>query len=64
MLGGNYTLSRAYGNVEGETVNGGPSGASLHHYPEYRRPEWHDPQGDLTIHQRHRARGWATYRCR
>jgi len=60
-VGGNYTLSRAYGNVEAETVNGGPSGASLYHYPEYRRPEWNYPQGDLSIDQRHRARGWATY---
>jgi hypothetical protein len=58
--GGNYTLSRAYGNVEGETLNG-PSGASLNHYPEYRRAEWNYPDGDLSIDQRHRARGWATY---
>ena len=60
-LGGNYTLSRAYGNVEAETVNGGPSGASINHYPEYRRAEWNYPDGDLSIDQRHRARGWATY---
>ena len=59
-LGGNYTLSRAYGNVEAETVNG-PSGASINHYPEYRRAEWNYPDGDLSIDQRHRARGWATY---
>ena len=59
-LGGNYTLSRAYGNVEAETVNG-PSGASLNHYPEYRRAAWNYPDGDLSIDQRHRARGWATY---
>jgi hypothetical protein len=60
-LGGNYTLSRAYGNVEAETVHGGPSGASINHYPEYRRAEWNHPEGDLSIDQRHRARGWATY---
>jgi hypothetical protein len=60
MLGGNYTLSRAYGNVEGETLNG-PSGASINHYPEYRRAEWNYPDGDLSIDQRHRARGWATF---
>jgi Carboxypeptidase regulatory-like domain/TonB dependent receptor len=59
-LGGNYTLSRAYGNVEAETANG-PSGASINHYPEYRRAEWNYPDGDLSIDQRHRARGWATY---
>jgi len=61
MLGGNYTLSRAYGNVDAETVNSGPSGASINHYPEYRRAEWNHPDGDLSIDQRHRARGWATY---
>jgi hypothetical protein len=60
-IGGNYTLSRAYGNVEAETLNGGPSGASINHYPEYRRAEWNYPDGDLSIDQRHRARGWATY---
>ena len=49
-----------YGNVEAETANG-PSGASLNHYPEYRRAEWNYPDGDLSIDQRHRARGWATY---
>ncbi|MEO5741975.1 MAG: TonB-dependent receptor [Vicinamibacterales bacterium] len=59
-LGGNYTLSRAHGNVEAETL-GGPSGASLNSYPEYRRAEWNYPDGDLSIDQRHRARGWATY---
>jgi hypothetical protein len=59
-LGGNYTLSRAYGNVEAETL-GGPSGASINSYPEYRRAEWNYPEGDLSIDQRHRARGWVTY---
>ena len=59
-LGANYTLSRAYGNVEAETLNG-PSGASVNHYPEYRRAEWNYPDGDLSIDQRHRARAWATY---
>jgi hypothetical protein len=60
-IGGNYTLSRAHGNLEGETVNGGPSGASVNNYPEYRRESWNYPQGDLLIDQRHRARIWGTY---
>jgi hypothetical protein len=60
-LGGNYTLSHAYGNLEGETVNAGPSGASLLSYPEYKRESWNAPEGDLLIDQRHRARLWATY---
>jgi len=60
-LGGNYTLSHAYGNLEGETVNGGPSGASVRSYPEYKQMSWNAPDGDLLIDQRHRARIWATY---
>jgi hypothetical protein len=60
-VGGNYTLSRAHGNLEGETVNGGPSGAVANNYPEYRVASWNYPDGDLSIDQRHRARMWATY---
>jgi hypothetical protein len=60
-VGGNYTLSRASGDLEGETVNGGPSGALVNNYPEYRAESWNFPSGDLTIDQRHRARMWATY---
>ncbi len=60
-LGGNYTLSHAYGNLEGETVGGGPSGASIGSYPQYKRMSWNAPQGDLLIDQRHRARMWGTY---
>ena len=60
-LGGNYTISRAWGDVEGETVNGGPSGGMTGSYPEYRVASWNYPTGDLMIDQRHRARMWATY---
>jgi hypothetical protein len=60
-FGGNYTLSHAYGNLEGETINGGPSGASVMSYPEYKGAAWNAPGGDLLIDQRHRARMWATY---
>ena len=60
-FGANYTLSRAFGNVDPETVNQGPSGATVNSYPEYRRAEWNHPDGDLAIDQRHRARAWATY---
>ena len=62
-FGGNYTVSRAWGNIDGETVPDGPiaSGASgrdaVLHYPEYRG-EWNYPEGDLSIDQRHRARLW------
>ena len=60
-VGGNYTLSRASGSLDGETVNGGPSGALVDNYPEYRVQSWNYPEGNLTIDQRHRARMWATY---
>ena len=60
-VGGNYTLSRASGDLEGETVNGGPSGAQVNNYPEYRVESWNYPSGDLNIDQRHRARMWGTY---
>ncbi len=59
-FGGNYTLSHAYGNLDGETAGGGPSGALLT-YPEYVQASWNYPDGDLAIDQRHRARVWATY---
>ena len=60
-VGGNYTLSRAYGDLDGETVNGGPSGSLANNYPEYRVASWNYPEGDLAIDQRHRSRMWATY---
>jgi hypothetical protein len=60
-MGGNYTLSRAWGDVEGESVNTGPSGGTTNNYPEYRVESWNYPVGDLNIDQRHRARLWATY---
>ncbi len=62
-LGANYTLSHAYGNLEGETAAGGPSGALTLSYPEYKQMSWNAPQGDLNIDQRHRARLWATYQA-
>ncbi len=63
-FGANYTLSHAWGNVEGETVPNGPIAAgnsgrdAVLHYPEYRREEWNFPAGDLSIDQRHRTRLW------
>ena len=62
-FGANYTLSRAWGNLEGETVPNGPIAAgsggreSPLSYPEYRGG-WNYPEGDLSIDQRHRARLW------
>ena len=66
-FGGNYTLSRAWGNLEGETVSQGPITAgnagreAAYNYPEYRQQAWNYPEGDLSIDQRHRARLWVNF---
>jgi len=60
-LGGNWTLSHARGNFEGETFNNGPVSSSFFSYPEYRQRSWNLPSGDLSIDQRHRLRLWALY---
>jgi hypothetical protein len=67
-FGANYTLSRAWGNLEGETVPNGPITAgsagreAAYNYPEYRQQAWNYPEGDLSIDQRHRARLWVNFR--
>jgi hypothetical protein len=58
-IGANYTLSRLWGNIEGETATGGPSAAGVLQYPEYKQASWNYPEGDLSADQRHRARLWA-----
>ena len=60
-VGGNYTLSHAHGSFEGETVGAGPVTTSVLRYPEYKDPKWNNPEGDLAVDQRHRARLWTTY---
>jgi hypothetical protein len=60
-VGGNHTLSHLWGNFDGETSGAGPSVAQVNAYPEYKRPEWNSPEGDLAADQRHRARLWATF---
>ena len=42
---------------------GGPTVAQVNAYPEYKRPEWNSPEGDLAADQRHRARVWGTLRA-
>jgi hypothetical protein len=59
-VGANYTLSKAYGNYDGETVAGGPSPFD-YRYPEYKQESWNFPDGDLAVDQRHRARIWLNY---
>jgi outer membrane receptor protein involved in Fe transport len=61
-LGGNYTLSRLWGNVNGETINSGPVSSSVTSYPEYFDLSWSAPEGDLGADQRHRIRLWGTAR--
>jgi outer membrane receptor protein involved in Fe transport len=60
-VGATYTLSRAWGNIEGENVNSGPVTATAFSYPEYKQAAWNYPIGDLSIDQRHRARMWVIY---
>ncbi|HXW06430.1 MAG TPA: TonB-dependent receptor [Vicinamibacterales bacterium] len=61
-LGGNYTLSRLWGNVNGETVNSGPVTSTVTSYPEYFDLSWSAPDGALAADQRHRIRLWGTAR--
>jgi outer membrane receptor for ferrienterochelin and colicin len=61
QFGGQYTLSHAWGNFEGENVSSGPISAQMTQYPEYKQASWNYPDGDLKVDQRHRARLWMTY---
>ena len=60
-IGGNYTLSRTWGNFEGETVANGPIRFVGTRYPEYKDADWNYPIGDLSSDQRHRSRLWLNY---
>ena len=60
-LGAAYTLSRLWGNVDGENTTAGPIPSDLMMYPEYRERRWFAPEGDLSADQRHRLRAWAFY---
>ena len=60
-IGGQYTLSHAWGNFEGENVGSGPVNFGGTQYPEYKQESWNYPEGDLQVDQRHRARLWVTY---
>lgn len=57
-LGGNYTLSRLWGNINGENVSSGPLTGTILSYPEYFDRSWAFPEGDLAADQRHRVRLW------
>jgi hypothetical protein len=60
-IGGNYTLSRLWGNWDGENVGSGPITTDIFQYPEYRNISWYAPQGDLSADQRHRSTMWVNY---
>ncbi len=61
VVGGGYTLSRAWGSVDGENVTSGPTTVGPLFYPEYSDLTWNDPDGNLASDQRHKARLYATY---
>lgn len=58
QIGGNYTLSKLWGNINGENVGSGPLPGDLLSYPEYFDRSWSYPDGNLAADQRHRARVW------
>jgi hypothetical protein len=60
-IGGTYTLSHAWGNLDGENVASGPLTGGAYQYPEYLQDSWDYPEGDLVVDQRHRARLWINY---
>jgi outer membrane receptor for ferrienterochelin and colicin len=57
-VGGNYTLSRLWGTINGENVSAGPTTGGINSYAEYFEPSWAFPEGDLASDQRHRVRLW------
>jgi hypothetical protein len=57
-LGGNYTLSRLYGNDVGYSA---PGLNGLDYYPEYRDLKWNAPQGYLGGDQRHKLNLYASW---
>jgi hypothetical protein len=62
-VGGNYTLSHLWGNIDGESaaLSGVSTDSAMpYQYPEYRQASWNYPEGDLLGDQRHRARLWIT----
>jgi hypothetical protein len=61
IVGGNYTLSRTWGNFNGENVGSGPIRATMDTFPEYRQESWNYPMGYNPGDQRHKMRAWMNY---
>jgi outer membrane receptor protein involved in Fe transport len=60
-IGGNYTLSEAKGNFEGENQGSGPVTGLETSYPEYKDLSWNSPEGRLLIDQKHKAVAYAVW---
>jgi hypothetical protein len=61
QVGGNYTLSKTWGNFNGENVGSGPIRATFDTFPEYRQESWNYPMGYNPGDERHKARAWFNY---
>jgi outer membrane receptor for ferrienterochelin and colicin len=61
QVGGNYTLSKTWGNFNGENVGSGPIRATFDTFPEYRQESWNYPMGYNPGDQRHKVRAWFNY---
>ena len=61
QAGGNYTLSKTWGNFNGENVGNGPIRAAFDSFPEYREERWNFPMGYNPGDQRHKLRMWLNY---
>jgi hypothetical protein len=61
-IGGNYTLSKTEGNVDGETQANGPVASTQLQFPEYKAFARNTSTGDLATDQRHRARLFARWK--
>jgi outer membrane receptor protein involved in Fe transport len=57
-VGATYTLSHAWGNLDGENAGSGPITGGALDYPEYKRAAWNYPDGDVSIDQRQSAHLW------
>jgi hypothetical protein len=56
-----YTLSRVWGNFDGENEGAGPVPVQPALYPEYREEQWNYPSGSLMGDQRHKGRVWGIW---
>jgi hypothetical protein len=56
-----YTLSKTWGNFNGENVGSGPIRATFDTFPEYRQESWNYPMGYNPGDQRHKMRALVSY---